>query len=187
MFKHLRIYVLSLLLLGNAWAHGDEDHSEHSHAAPGTVLQTSSVVPTLTAQSDQFELVARLYADELGLYIDDWATNTPVLHGDVEVEFNGRKAVAKFHSDHGDYALADAEMLKALSAEGEHGLLFTIIAGKKSDLLTGTLVVKHDEHAASSVAKSWLSGLLWLAGAVVLVLFGLVIRKALRSRKEKGL
>ena len=48
-------------------------------------------MPTLRAESEHFELVARLYEGELGIYIDYWASNVPVLNAKVEVELNGRK------------------------------------------------------------------------------------------------
>src|SRR5262245_52839717 len=112
----MKKYLLMLLMLCafGAQAYGGDDHKDHAHAAPSAVLETSATVPMLTTQSETFEIVARLYEDELGLYIDDWASNKPVLNAEVEVEFNGKKARAVFHADHGDYAMSDPEMLKAL-------------------------------------------------------------------------
>ncbi|MDE2600551.1 MAG: hypothetical protein KGL40_13105 [Rhodocyclaceae bacterium] len=177
------LFICSLLLAGVAFAHGDEEHKDHAHAAPSAVLETNSAVPALTTQSETFELVARLYENELGLYIDDWRSNAPVLNARVEVELDGRKATAQFHADHGDYAVADPEMLKALHAEGEHALVFSIVAGKDVDLLTGELHV-HAESPAAAIVDGR-SG--WLLAAVALVLLigcGLAVRQLLKARKE---
>lgn len=177
-----------------AWAHGDEphadsDHAGHAHAAPDTVLETSAAVPTLTTQSETFELVARLYPHELGLYLDDWASNAPVLHADIEVEVDGGKArgTATFHADHGDYAVTDPALLEILHAEGEHALLFTIVAGKSADLLTGELHVHADEDAAGAAGmlpSRWQRWLIYsLAGVVLLVLGALYVRRSMQVRK----
>ncbi|MBX9849538.1 MAG: hypothetical protein K2X64_09610, partial [Rhodocyclaceae bacterium] len=75
MLKHFRMLLLAFISasmtspVGVVLAHGD-DHKDHAHAAPSTVLETARVVPTMRAESEQFELVARLYPDELGIYID---------------------------------------------------------------------------------------------------------------------
>lgn len=183
--KKYFLLLLAVFCASGVFAHGDEDkndHRDHAHAAPSAVLETNATVPTLSTQSETFELVARLYADELGLYIDDWASNVPVLNATVEVELNGKKAVAKFHADHGDYAVADPEMLKALHAAGEHALMFTISAGKRADLLTGELHVHADTlDALAAKPMQWLlRGLL-----AVLILLGcaLALRHLLRARK----
>ena len=147
------------------------------------MLETSAAVPTLTTQSESFEIVARLYDDELGLYIDYWNSNAPVLNAQVEVELNGRKALAEFHADHGDYAVSDPEMIKALHEEGEHALLFSIVAGNEVDLLTGELHV----HAESPVAAMVGGRSLWLLAVVAAVLLlgcGLAVRQVLLARKS---
>jgi hypothetical protein len=167
-----------------AQAHGD-DHKDHAHAAPAAVLETNASVPTLTTQSEQFEIVARLYADELGLYIDYWASNAPVLNAQVEVELNGKKAIAKFHTDHGDYAVSDPEMLKALRAEGEHSLIFSIVAGPDADLLTGELHVHAQDAVAVLKASPVKLALLGMFGLVIVVGCALGVRHLLRARKEE--
>ena len=97
-------------------------------------------------KSTLMKLIPRLYAPHQGrILIDGYETNEPVLNGNLEVEFNGIKATAKFHADHGDYVVDDANLLKALAKPGKHALLFTFSAGKDNDLLEGTLDVSaHD-------------------------------------------
>lgn len=190
-------FLFALLFAIQAHAHGGDEHKDHAHAAPSTVLETASAVPTLRAESEQFELVARLYEDELGIYIDRWVSNVPLLHAEVEVEVNGRKAIAKFHEDHGDYAVNDPELLKSLHAAGVHSLVFTIIAaappqgapggslaGKETDLLTGELHVR-EADALTAISKK--SGGWLLIGAVVAAIVigcGLGVYHLLRARKE---
>lgn len=179
----LMIWIVGLLCSSVALAHGD-DHKEHAHAAPATVVETTAAMPTLRAESEQFELVARLYPDELGLYIDRWASNVPLLNAEVEVELNGRKAVAQFHADHGDYAVADADLLRFLNTPGEHALVFTIVAGSETDLLTGTLTVTAATPLALMRGGQPIWWLVGVVGLVLLVGCGLAVRALLRARKE---
>jgi hypothetical protein len=139
-----RLGVAGLVLLGCGMAHaGPGAHGpggEHLDA-PQATASAGAAAPRLEAQTDLFELVARLGGGELSILIDRYATNEPVLNASVEVESGGLKAKAKFHADHGDYAVDDAALLKRLSTAGEHALVITVQAGTEADLLDGTLVV----------------------------------------------
>lgn len=143
-FSRPRTRVAGLLLLACGLvqaapgAHGP--NGEHLDA-PGASSSAGTVAPRLEAQTDLFELVARLGGGELSILIDRYATNEPVLDASVEVESGGLKATAAFRADHGDYAIDDAALLKRLSAPGEHALVITVKAGADADLLDGTLVV----------------------------------------------
>lgn len=119
------------------------------HLDGGSTASASTGSPRVEAKSEQFELVALLYDTELSILIDRYETNEPVLGADLEVEAGGLKAKAKFHADHGDYAVDDAEFLKRLATPGEHALVFTLVAGKEADLLDGTLVVMKEGAAAA--------------------------------------
>ena len=100
-----------------------------------------------------------LTADELSVLIDRYATYEPVL--DAEIESGGMRVSAKVHADNGDYAVADAVILKALRAPREHALVISAGSGKESDLLDGLLRVAaaaaqhehahmHDERTTST-------------------------------------
>ena len=117
-------------------AHGP--NGEHLDAP--TTMRAASALPRVEAKSETFELVAELRTDELAIVVDRFESNEPVLGAQLEVESGSLKAVAAFRAEQGDYAVTDAAMLKALAAAGEHGLVFTLVAGKDSDLLDGTLV-----------------------------------------------
>ena len=142
--QHLRTSTaVALLLLANVsalagpGAHGP--NGEHLDASPA--VRAGSVLPRVDAHTEAFELVAELRPDELTILIDRFQSNEPVLGAKLEVENGALKAVAAFRAERGDYAVTDAAMLKALAAPGEHGLVFTLVAGSDSDLLDGTLVV----------------------------------------------
>nr|WP_312379218.1 hypothetical protein [Delftia acidovorans] len=132
-------FFLSLSSAG-AWAspgaHGPNgEHLDSPTAAAGS----ASIAPRMEARSESFELVAHLWGDELSMLINRFETNEPVLKAQVEVESGAAKAFAKFHEDMGDYAVDDPAFLKALKTPGAHPLVVTILAGKESDLLEGTL------------------------------------------------
>lgn len=133
---------LALLLNLNAaalaapGAHGPNGE----HLDGPTRTYAASALPRLEAQSESFELVAELRAAEFVIVVDRYETNEPVLGAKLEVESGGVKALAAFRSEQGDYAVTDTALLKALAAPGEHGLVFTLVAGSDSDLLDGTLV-----------------------------------------------
>jgi hypothetical protein len=171
-------------------AHGpDGEHLDQPGAAQGA---SSSSLPRLEAKSDVFELVAELRAKEFVIVVDRYDTNEPVLGAKLEVESGAAKAVAAFRAEQGDYVVADAALLKTLGTPGEHGLVFTLVAGKDSDLLDGTLNMR----AASPQAHGHSHGLfglglrrLALIGAAVtaLVLLGMGAWWLLRRRRAVAL
>ncbi len=131
--------------LAGPGAHGPNGEHLDAPATAATAQAAGSRFETFT---ESFELVGQLHADELSILIDRYETNEPVLNGKLEVEFNGIKAIAKFHADHGDYSIDDAKMLKALKQPGKHALVFTFSVGDENDLFDATLEVKADaDHA----------------------------------------
>lgn len=171
-------------------AHGP--NGEHLDAPGGTAQSAAGA--RIETSTEAFELVGQLQGGELSLLIDRYETNEPVLGGQLEVEFDGMKAPAKFHAEHGDYSVDDAKFLEALAKPGQHALLFTLTAGNESDLLEGTLEVKaagearghtHGDHDHKSFLglslKTWV-----LAGVLAaLVLSGTAIRR-IRRQSMKG-
>lgn len=129
-----------------AWA-GPGAHGPGGEHLDGPAAAAGGSLPRVEASTDLFELVGLLYETELSLLIDRYESNEPLLEAQVEVESGGLKAVAKFHADHGDYAVDDERLLALLRQPGEHALVFTVVKGQESDLLDGTLV-----HAAGSAA-----------------------------------
>ena len=125
-------------VLAGPGAHGP--NGEHLDAPAGGQSQTlAGQAPRIETFTETFELVGSLQPEGLSILIDRYDTNEPVLDGTLEVELNGVKAAAVFHADHGDYAISDAALLKALAQPGKHALVFTLTSGKDSDLLEATL------------------------------------------------
>jgi hypothetical protein len=170
--------------LAGPGAHGP--NGEHLDGPAAAAQAPTSAVPRLETHSEDFELVGTLSGGELSLLIDRYETNEPVLGATVEVEFEGHKALAKFHDDHGDYAVADEAFLKALSAPGAHALVFTITAGEQADLLDGVLTVTAqaaaDDHGHDHASTSQLP---WLAGGLVVLTALAGGRWLLRRRAQR--
>lgn len=142
----------ALLVCGNTpvlaapGAHGPNGE----HLDGPTTMRAASSLPRIEAKSEAFELVAELRASELAILVDRYESNEPVLGAKLDVESGLLKAVAAFRAEQGDYVVTDAAMLKALAAPGEHGLVFTLVAGQDSDLLDGTLTGAAVRSAAAT-------------------------------------
>jgi len=147
---------MTLLLLANPPAlAGPGAHGPNGEHLDGpTTLRAASALPRVEAKSEAFELVAELRAGELVILIDRYESNEPVLGAKLEVESGALKAVAAFRAEPGDYVVTDAALLKTLAAPGEHGLVFTLLAGQDSDLLDGTLVNAAGGRPASITAAA---------------------------------
>lgn len=161
------IFLVVLLTLSTALAgpgaHGP--NGEHLDGPVGSPMH-GNAGPRIETFTETFELVGNLEQDQLSILIDRYDTNEPVLNGKLEVEFNGIKAPATFHAEHGDYAVDDANLLKALAKPGKHALIFTFSAGSENDLLEGTLDVSAHNDAHDH-AHSWTEKGAWIAGAAL--------------------
>ena len=159
----------SLPTLAAPGAHGPG--GEHLDA-PGTTATAGSSTPRAESKSETFELVARLEGGALSILIDRYDTNEPVLGASVDIESAGAKAKASFRAEQGDYIVTEPAMLKLLAGPGTHSLIFTISAGKDSDLLDAKLIPGSaaDSHDSGTGASPVLRGMLMAAwvGAVVL-------------------
>jgi hypothetical protein len=175
----LKIFFIYLVTVSTVFAspgaHGP--NGEHLDGPAGHVH--SDAGPRIETFTETFELVGHLQGGELSVLIDRYETNEPVLNGTLEAEFNGLKAPARFHADHGDYAIDDERFLKALATPGKHSLVFTLAAGDDNDLLEGTLQVKADDHADDHARFPWA----WTSGAVLVALALLALVVTLHRRK----
>lgn len=136
--KRLTAFSLCLAMASTVFAHGDEDHGQGGRASGQAPASAQSRIETFT---ESFELVGRLQADGLSLFLDRYESNEPVLNGKVEAELSGLKTMAKFRAERGDYVINDEGFLTALAKPGKHALVFTVAAADESDLLEGTLEV----------------------------------------------
>lgn len=149
--------ILIAAFMQPARAHGDEDHShDDSSAAPATLPEQAqnqmASGPRGTAQTEAFEIVAVLATPDAGtdnkkppaapiltLYLDDFATNAPVLNAKVEVESGTFKAEARMQTP-GVYVAPAA----ALAKPGNYPLTVSVETQDTADLLDVTL----NTHAA---------------------------------------
>ncbi len=160
-------------------AHGP--NGEHLDGAGGHVHTDGG--PRLETFTEAFELVGQLRDDEFSILIDRYDTNEPVLNGALEVEFNGIKAPARFHADHGDYAVDDERLLKALAVPGKHSLVFTLTAGNESDLLEGTLDVAAQEAPHDHAHFPWAWTAVAIAAAMAMLALAAFLRRLTRSKR----
>lgn len=178
--KLIKFVVLYVVLITSAvaspGAHGPD--GEHLDGAGGHAHTDAG--PRIETFTESFELVGRLQGGELSILIDRYETNEPLLNAKLEVDLNGLKAPAKFHADHGDYAVDDERMLNALAKPGNHALLFTLTADKESDLLEGTLIVPKEAEADDHAHFPWA----WSA-AGLLVAIGLLFAVIKFRRRKK--
>lgn len=153
--------------------------------APGGHAAGTTAQPRVETQSELFELVGYLGGGELSVMINRFETNEPVLDAQVEVAMGASKAAARFHGDHGDYAIDDAAFLKLLSAPGEHPLIFTIVAGTESDLLEGTLAVTPVQTEIHASEHSHALDYALIAAAALTLVIATVVLWKRRARKRK--
>lgn len=158
---------------------------DHGDAHASTKEQTS---PRFAAQSELFEVVGILNGQELSIYVDRFADNTPVRKARVEVESGGLKASAEYHAEHGDYSIPAT----AFTKPGNYPITLTIAAGDEVDILAANLVVPdaHDDaaHASASAAMTsarW-AGLLIAAGVLLAIGAWLILRRRANPRPVSG-
>lgn len=150
-------------------------------ASAASAVDVPIPLPLAVAESDLFEIVGRLDAPGFVFHVDRSATNAPVLEAMLEVEEGGRKALARFRPETGDYLIDDAAWLKPLRTPGDYALSFTLLAGSDSDLLTAELAVAAPKAAAGKGSRA----LAWpLAAAVFLLLFGILLWR--KTRPSQG-
>jgi len=135
-----RVAATALLAVGCQALAAPGAHGPNGEHLDGPATQASaSGAPRMEASSETFELVGRLAAGEFSMFVNRYETNEPVNGATVELELGTLKAVAQFQADEGDYAVADANFIKALSAPGTHAMVIMVSAGAEADLLEGSL------------------------------------------------
>lgn len=183
-------FVLMLFLSTLTFAHGPEDHGTQASGAAASQQAT----PRFESATDLFELVAVLTGGELSILIDRFDTNLPVLEAQVEVESGGKRATARYHADHGDYAVDDPAFLALVTRPGEHAIVITVSAKDESDLLNGTLVVP-DATARTAAAghahgdhdhDPALERVLIAAAGVVMLALIVVLWQRRRRKRQRG-
>lgn len=127
------IAILVANTIPSALAGPGHDHG-HDHAGPPQAERPSS--PRFYAESQDYELVGVLKAEELTLYLDRRATTEPVTDAKIELIVDGKTQRAQPASD-GTYKVQS----QAFNGEGEIELIATISHSGQSDLLVGALKI----------------------------------------------
>ena len=178
--------VLGFLIFGSVLA-GPGAHGPGGEHLDATAAQSATTSrPRVETKSELFELVGYLLDGELSVMINRFETNEPVLDARVEISSGSAKALAKFHADHGDYAVDDAAFLKLVSAPGEHALIFTVIAGNDSDLLEGSLNVTQAQAELAPHGHSHLIEYLLIGATAVAALIIVALLWRQRTRRRLG-
>ncbi|KAB2943593.1 MAG: efflux RND transporter periplasmic adaptor subunit [Hyphomicrobium sp.] len=172
-------------------------HEGHDHGPPAVELPTSNQ-PRAIAASEDYEIVAVLKGEELFIYVDRFADNSPVTEARLTVTFGTTDIQTKLMPD-GVFKLESRELRRP----GKHELIFAVEEGSKSDLLITSLEVpelalelapqsnsdrfltSHLETAISTV-KSWVTPRqIGVTGGILGVL--LLALLILRRRKARAL
>ncbi len=170
----------SALLSAFVWATPSWAGEGHGHGeTPAATAGAGS--PRVSSSSDLFELVGIVQGKEMVIYLDRFATNTPVTDAKIEVDMGSVKGTAEAQDD-GTYHFSNP----ALGVPGTKPISFTVTAGADSDLLAGDLAVgdaAHDDEAPAN-KRTWLRWVAYAVAAVVALLVLLGAFKAFGRRKN---
>lgn len=172
----LPLLMLSVL----AYAGGDASDG-HTHADDPPPVPVELGAPRAETATADFELVAVQENGRLTLYLNDFASNAPLVGAQVEVELNGASAAAK-QTAPGIYTLA----LPALNKPGQHALTVSVTAGERADLLLLSLnhAAENADASTQTLAQRIAHAWPWLVGVAGLIAVGLGI--VYRRRKLAG-
>jgi len=163
---------------------GDEGHS---HDNPQAVSAQS---PRVVATSESFQLVGILKGGRLTIYLDREPDNVPVTDANITVSSASSSADASSLAD-GTFEIAAGDWAKP----GENEMQFVVVAGGKTDLLGGVLIVPDDgaagaaaPHAHSHVWDRVLNraSIPYLIVGAFTLTVGIIIGSILAGRKRSG-
>ncbi len=140
------------------WAGEGHDHDDAPAITAGTTL------PRFTAVSEDFELVGVLDGQQLTLYLDRYADNSPVPGAQIELEIGGVRVTVQAH-ERDVYEATLAEPLK----QGVTPVTATVIAGADTDLLAGEFDLHQDLHDDTAAEHPWQTTEAWVVGAVLAI------------------
>lgn len=191
-FAHaLRTLLCAALIPTTVWASPGAHGPNGEHLDGPAAMVAGRASPMVTAHSDVLELVGRLQGQGLVIDLGRFDTNEPIAQASIDVELGQVKAKARYRSSEGDYLVSDPALLKALQAEGEHALVFTIQAGDTSDLLDGVMANgRAHEAVAQAPSASALPRPAWglMGGSALAAAGGLVWwRRRQRSNPHDSL
>lgn len=126
-------------------------HEEHEHHEPHPVEKNTVTVPSpslstlspaassLVLESTQFEVVGTLEKNtQLSLYLDNYASNTPIPNAQIEIEIAGQRMTAIATTD-GSYQATLPQPLP----DGKYPITISLLTGESRDILTGAWIIQN--------------------------------------------
>jgi hypothetical protein len=171
------LFAAAMLIASPTWAGPGHDHGDAAPAAVGEAL------PRFTAVSETFELVGVLSGQQITLYLDRFADNSPVRGAQIELEIGGVKLNAvKLGDDDYEVVLPEAPKPGVLPVTA------TVTAGNEADLLAGELDIHEEAHADQAPhTHSWTEYAGWVAAGIAAL--GLLVwggRRAVHARSVRA-
>lgn len=120
-------------------------HEGQNHDKELMPQDNVATAPTLTAVSENYELVAIVQARQMTVYLDQFASNTPVVDADLDFDFSGTVVKATRNID-GTYSVA---LPQKVDLKSSIPVTVTILAASGTDLLSGDLVITKSETHSS--------------------------------------
>lgn len=139
-------------------------HEGHNHDKEIKSQSNVAAAPTLTAVSENYELVAIVQDRQMTIYLDQFASNAPVIDADLEFDFSGTVVKATRNVD-GTYSVA---LPKNVDLKSAIAVTITILAAAGPDLLSGDLVIPKSE-----IHSSWST--VWVVAIVAACLIALLL------------
>jgi len=139
-------------------------HEGQNHDKELKPQNNVAAAPTLTAVSENYELVAIVQGRQMTVYLDQFESNAPVIDADLDFDFSGTGVKATRNAD-GTYSVV---LPKNADLKSTMPVTITILAAAGPDLLSGDLVIpKSEAHS------SWSA--LWVVAIVAACLIALLL------------
>ena len=138
------LLAISFLMFGlwsSAIAH--EGHSHDKETKPPIVVNT---FPTLTAVSENYELVGIVQSGQMTVFLDRFESNAPVVDAELEFDIAGT-VVKSVRNPDGTYLV---NLPKSLNLKNSTPVTVTVLASAGADLLSGELVAINPASQSSS-------------------------------------
>jgi hypothetical protein len=156
--------LLSLTFLIAGFVSVASAHEGHKHENESKPRSNVAAAPTLTAVSENYELVAIVQDGQMTIYLDQFASNAPIIDADLEFDFSGTVVKATRNAD-GTYSVA---LPKNVDLKSTVAVTITILAAAGPDLLSGDLVISKLE-----IHSSWFT--VWVVAIVAAFLIALLL------------
>jgi hypothetical protein len=163
------LLAINFLMFG-LWS-GAIAHEGHSHDKETKLPIVVNAFPTLTAVSENYELVGIVQSGQMTVFLDRFESNAPVVDAELEFDVAGTVVKAARNPD-GTYLV---NLPKSLNLKNSTPVTVTVLASSGADLLSGELVTMNQ---ASQSGSSIIWILLMLTGLLLAILLTwLLIRR----------